>query len=99
MVKLIPSGIGSKRFEAIKCGDTIEAYGPLGEFIFNTTTTNRIILVSTSTGIGPFISMLEQLSNWLNSPLQRSIWFLHGSSDPDSHDYAVKYLNDFLKLL
>ena len=71
IAKLITSGIGSRKLRSIQCGDSIDAYGPFGEFSFNDlSTATRKIFVSTSTGIGPFISMIPQISNWIKGSLQ-----------------------------
>lgn len=61
-IKILPNGRISPIIDALKIGDEIEAIGPMGNFyIFDEYLNKNIILISTSTGIAPFRSMIIHL--------------------------------------
>ncbi len=62
----IPNGIASNLLFNLKVGDSLTAQGPFGRLILqNKDAGKRLILVGTSTGITPYLSMLSELKDAL----------------------------------
>jgi Na+-transporting NADH:ubiquinone oxidoreductase subunit F len=60
IVEIIPNGVGSNYFLAMKENDEVQFQGPAGMFTLHGSSPNRIFL-ATGTGIAPMISMLDEI--------------------------------------
>lgn len=61
-VKVLPDGQVSSFIGNLKVGDELTVTGPFGKFTVDTEHHNPLVLVATSTGIAPFMSMLSNLA-------------------------------------
>lgn len=57
LIDTSPGGPGSKFFERLKEGQSIEVLGPLGQFVFEASA--NVVFVCTGTGLAPCLSMLK----------------------------------------
>jgi NAD(P)H-flavin reductase len=62
-LKVIPSGRGSNWLNSLILKDEIEFLGPVGNFIFNSDFSKKILFIATGTGIVPLKSMIEDQMN------------------------------------
>jgi ferredoxin-NADP reductase len=63
-VKLIPDGRGSNFLKKMELGDSAKFMAPFGHFVLSESTLNQekdVIMISTGTGLAPFISMMPIL--------------------------------------
>ncbi len=58
LITTTPGGPGSKFFDKIKVGDTVNFEGPYGKFTFQSK--HESMFVATGTGIAPIISMIRE---------------------------------------
>jgi ferredoxin-NADP reductase len=74
--------------EDIHEGDTLKALPPRGVFVVESGS-RPVVVISAGIGITPMVAMLEQLSS---DPLDREVYFIHGSRSGDNHilDPAVR---------
>lgn len=56
-IKLVPEGLGSCHFAALKPGQPFEIYAPYGDFVYEPSDAKAVCFISTGTGIAPFLSM------------------------------------------
>ena len=61
-VKLLEGGRGSEYFRAMNVGDSAEFMAPFGHFVA-APDMKRVILVSTGTGLAPYMGMIPELLN------------------------------------
>lgn len=60
-IKLIPGGRGSEYLRGKKEGDELTFMGPFGHFFLREDAEKDIVMISTGTGLAPFMSMLPVL--------------------------------------
>lgn len=60
-VKLLPDGVGSNFFRALKPGDQINFYGPVGRFTVQSEIDSPLVFVATGSGLAPVMSMLSEV--------------------------------------
>lgn len=89
----VPHGIASELLFNLNSNDQIEAQGPFGRLISNDADIGkRLILVGTSTGITPYLAMLEQLSLKLDTGELSDVIIIQGVS----HHKELLYEQEFL---
>ncbi|MBA2650708.1 MAG: ferredoxin--NADP reductase [Tatlockia sp.] len=74
----VEGGPGSDLLFNLKVGETINVNGPFGRLILKDEVPKRYILVATSTGVTPYRSMLEELTQRLQANPELSIIILQG---------------------
>jgi len=72
LIDIKPGGPASKYFEQTKVGDETMLMGPYGIFKLKDTRFNKVF-ISTSTGIAPFVTMIDKVLNPPNDMLN-SLW-------------------------
>ncbi len=64
LVDITPAGVGSRFFESLVIGDSLEVMGFLGNFVLDMetiSTSKKVFFVATGTGIVPFLPMIKKL--------------------------------------
>ena len=61
LVRLVPEGPLSVYLEALEVGDGIEFRGPSGRSMVPKEGTEELVLLATGVGVGPFLSLIEEL--------------------------------------
>ena len=71
-VKLLPDGVGSNFFRALKSGDPINFYGSVGRFIVPAEVTTPLVFVATGSGLAPIMGMIQDalLVRQIHEPIQ-----------------------------
>src|SRR5690606_31849169 len=64
-VSEVVDGFATRRFWALKPGDTVRAMGPFGRLVLRDEPATRYILVATGTGVTPYRAMLPQIAGRL----------------------------------
>jgi NAD(P)H-flavin reductase len=60
-IKLVEKGIGSDKLREAQPGDTFDALGPIGPFVFDENSpTSQNIFISTGTGFVPLYAMIQE---------------------------------------
>ncbi len=86
-VKVIPLGRGSNWLNSLNKDNEIEFIGPNGDFIFNTDSSKKILLIGAGTGIAPLKSIAEnELLNG-NKQAISILWGLRYMKDIFYKDY------------
>jgi ferredoxin-NADP reductase/MOSC domain-containing protein YiiM/ferredoxin len=81
-VKRDPSGAGSAWLcEKIREGHLLKALPPRGAFVVEPGS-RPVVLISAGIGVTPMVAMLDQLAS---DPLDREVYFIHGSRSGDHH--------------
>lgn len=62
-ISYLPNGIASEEVFNMKPGETVEVSGPAGRLVLLEKQPVRYILIATGTGVTPYRSMLNQISN------------------------------------
>ncbi|MFT7184129.1 MAG: ferredoxin-NADP reductase [Oceanicoccus sp.] len=83
-IKLIPDGLGSEYLRNFKIGDHAQFMAPAGHFTLQEST-KEVIMISTGTGLAPFISMLP-------------IMFERGDSQPITLYFGCRHESDLFYL-
>lgn len=60
-VKLLPGGVGSNFFRALKLGDQINFYGSVGRFTVQPELNSPLVFVATGSGLAPVMSMISDV--------------------------------------
>lgn len=85
----VPGGIASELLFNLEPGTEITAQGPFGRLILNEQDNGkRLVLVGTSTGITPYLAMLEQLSEKLNKNELSEVVIIQGVTHQEELLYA-----------
>ena len=61
VVEILPEGKGSQYLKQLQLGDSVEVLAPLGRFVIEPTTQNKLLFVGTGSGIVPLYSMISDL--------------------------------------
>ena len=64
-VSEVVDGFATRRFWALKPGDTVRAMGPFGRLVLRDEPATRYVLVATGTGVTPYRAMLPQIAHRL----------------------------------
>ena len=94
-VDITPGGPGSKFFENVQIGETVEAIFPLGKFVY-AESEYPAIFVATGTGITPFVSMIETALKVNNSKREiKLIWGAKTEADLFLKNEIMELKNNF----
>lgn len=74
----VPQGPATELLFSLKPGDQIKANGPFGRLVLKDEPVSRYFLVATSTGITPYLSMLQALSKQMVSNSELEVHILQG---------------------
>ena len=91
----VPEGPASEILFNLKPGDEIQANGPFGRLTLKDEPVGRYILIATSTGVTPYRSMLNQLSEKLHDFPELEVHILLGVRKRED----LIYKDDFLGLM
>ncbi len=92
----VPNGPGTKLLFNLKIGDSIRCSGPFGRLVLKDTLPGRYIFVATSTGITPYLSMLDELKRRLHENPELQVIILQGIQKREDVLYAKEFI-DFSK--
>lgn len=86
-VAVVPTGLLTSRLASVKVGDRIFCQPKVtGTFTLEGVPENKnLVLISTGTGLAPFMSMVRTLSTW---EAQRRVTVIHGVRYPEDFAYA-----------
>lgn len=93
LINTNPGGVASLYFENTKTGDVLPAKGPFGIFQVKPTNFEKIF-ICTSSGVAPFIPMIQQILNSKDNILLRLYFGERYLED----DYVSRYIENFFKL-
>ncbi|MEX0900538.1 MAG: FAD-binding oxidoreductase [Gammaproteobacteria bacterium] len=65
-VSEVVDGFATRRFWALKPGDSVPALGPFGRLVLRDEPATRYVLVATGTGVTPYRAMLPQIAKRLD---------------------------------
>ncbi len=88
----VEGGLASQYLCGLQPGDCIEASGPHGLLVLKEEKPARILLVGTGTGIAPYRSMLEQISDRLQQDPALEIVVIQGTRQAED----LLFLDDFV---
>lgn len=88
----VEGGPASELLFHLKEGDTLQATGPFGRLILKEEMPKRYVFVSTSTGVTPFRSMLDDLSRHFQNDSELMVVLLEGVQ----YRKDILYTDDFL---
>ena len=75
VIRLVPDGVGSLRWERLAVGEALVSRGPFGKFGWEENEeTSKSVLIATGTGIAPFRSMLKSARKNKN-PHPVELWY------------------------
>ncbi|ORY34114.1 hypothetical protein BCR39DRAFT_477596 [Naematelia encephala] len=85
VVKKVQGGEVGRHIHGLHAGDSIGIRGPVTTFAINPTKYDKIIMISTGTGISPFLQLLDKLPVTSSTELH----ILHSLPKPDKQDWVV----------
>jgi ferredoxin-NADP reductase len=74
-VKYLPGGAGSEYLKALKPGDSMEVWGPYGDFVYETDPARSACLIATGTGIAPMRSIVLSKQFQKDPPVSTTLFF------------------------
>lgn len=91
-IAIVPTGVLTSRLASVKVGDRVFCQPKVtGTFTLEGVPKDKnLILVSTGTGLAPFMSMIRTSSTWQT---ERSITIIHGVRYPEDFAYAQELRN------
>lgn len=99
IIKNYPNGkFSNYLFNQARVNDLLRIEGPLGSYVLPFNLKDKIVFISTGTGIAPNISILNYiLENELVNP--ENITFIHGQRYVKDHIYGLEQLFPMIKIL
>lgn len=81
----VPAGLGSNHLhDHVQVGDTLNAAGPMGDFVLSEDTQRPVVLLSGGVGLTPMMCMLHRLVK----SSQRRVFFIHACENGKVHAFA-----------
>jgi ferredoxin-NADP reductase len=74
-VKYLPGGAGSEYLAGLKPGDSMEVWGPYGDFVYESDPSRSVCFIATGTGIAPMRSIVLSEQFQINPPLSATLLF------------------------
>lgn len=81
----VPAGLGSNYLhDQVQVGDTLNAAGPMGDFVLDEGSQRPVVLLSGGVGLTPMMCMLHRLVK----ASQRRVFFIHACENGSVHAFA-----------
>ncbi|MEK6747696.1 MAG: 2Fe-2S iron-sulfur cluster-binding protein [Pseudomonadota bacterium] len=79
------NALARRVFESLRVGETINIYGPVGDFVLRQTSTRPVLLLACDKGFAPIKSLAEHAMSLERAPAIYLYWF---SKTQDGHYFA-----------
>ncbi|HLC67041.1 MAG TPA: FAD-binding oxidoreductase [Candidatus Nanoarchaeia archaeon] len=90
-IKRVDGGHCSNYLYHQKAGDTVEVFGPMGNFVLNEQSEKPVLFIAGGSGIGPIRAMIHYL---IATGSQREFWLFFGNRNSEE----IIYHQEFLRL-
>jgi ferredoxin-NADP reductase len=81
LLRLVPGGVGSAFFDALKPGDEVLMTGPHGFFVLDDHHPGDVIIGATGTGIAPILPMMAELARREDGRHREVFWGVRHEAD------------------
>jgi ferredoxin-NADP reductase len=89
----VKNGPASEKLFSLQEGDTINISGPVGRLILRDEPVERYIFIATSTGVTPYLSMLQSIGNKLKNNPSLEVYILQGIQHKEDLLYGEDFIN------
>src|SRR5581483_6758079 len=89
----VENGPASQLLFNLKVNESVNVTGPFGKLVLKDSIPKRYILIATSTGITPYLAMLNELKQRLNKHPELKIVILQGVRKKEDILYKEEFLN------